>query len=264
MGGPGYTSGMGGPGSAVGANGQPIVDYPGDSGPGMGGPGGPGSGTGTYALTNGITFDNNTGMINSTVQSLPAGMSLTHENSIPTDTRGQGDGPGDATGIFDAPVITNSNGEIIPGTAEQNNAATVEAMRKAGISVPEGLGVTPDLVTTTTTNPIITNPTTTSPTTTNPSITTTTTSPLTSTTLFNPAPSTTTTQMATPTTTQYISTMPCPKAKEPKPLQVIKTGNYRGLGNLFLPMMKIDEGNKNDTVTNIHIDRRTIIEEESD
>ena len=52
--------------------------------------------------------------------------------------------------------------------------------------------------------------------------------------------------------------MPVPST----PLYGVKTGNYKGLGNIFLPMMKINEGNRKDIVTRININNNPIISEE--
>ena len=59
---------------------------------------------------------------------------------------------------------------------------------------------------------------------------------------------------------QYISSMPMPIPSTP--LYGVKTGNYKGLGNIFLPMMKINEGNRKDIYTRININNNPIFSEE--
>ena len=66
-----------------------------------------------------------------------------------------------------------------------------------------------------------------------------------------------------PIATKYVSTMPSPKNTS-APMYGIKTGNYKGLGNIFLPMMKVNEGNRKDTITKIKINNNPVFTEEKE
>ena len=51
--------------------------------------------------------------------------------------------------------------------------------------------------------------------------------------------------MGSTTTTQYVSTMP---TERPLALYTIESGAYKGLGNLYLPFLKVNEDIRNDEV----------------
>ena len=166
-----------------------------------------------------------------------------------------------ATPVID-PAAAAASGT--PGAAATLPAATLPATTQPATTQPA------------TTQPATTQPVSIQPVTTQPVTTvasTVTTIPQTQTGTITPVPSNTgtTTQGVVPDssanqqvhsnvneTLKYISSMPIPST----PLYGVKTGNYKGLGNIFLPMMKINEGNRKDIVTRININNNPVFSED--